>query len=93
MSDASFNALLIFVGAFGVGFGGSPWAAFGLGVLAVVILGLPTHLDTLREYTGQPKTDILLGILFEMGLSAVGVFASAWTGYGVRLFLGLLYSR
>jgi len=93
MSDASFNALLIFVGAFGVGFGGSPWAAFGLGVLAIVVLELPTHRDTLKEYAGQPKTDVLLGMLFEVGLAAVGVFASAWTGYGVHLFLRFLYSR
>ena len=93
MSDVTFNALLVFIGAFGVGFGGSPWAAFGIGVLAIVVLGLPTHRDTLREYAGQPMTDVLLGMLFEIGLAAVGVFASAWMGYGVRLFLRLLYSR
>ena len=62
-----------------------------LGVLAVVVLGLPTHLDTLKEYAGQPKTDVLFGLLFEVGLAATG--ASAWMGYGVRLFLSLLYSH
>ena len=93
MSDASFNALLVFVGAFGVGFGGSPWAAFGLGVIAIIVLGLPTHRDTLKEYAGQPKTDVLFGMLFEIGLVAAGVSDSAWTGYGLRLFLRLLYSQ
>ena len=93
MSDVTFNALLVFIGAFGVGFGGSPWAAFGIGVLAIVVLGLPTHRDTLKEYAGQPKTDVLFGMLVEVGLAAAGVFASAWTGSGVRLCLGLLYSR
>ena len=45
--------------AFGIGFGGAPWVACALGVVAVVVFGLPAWVDLLRRYAGQPKTDIV----------------------------------
>jgi hypothetical protein len=78
------NASLM-VAAAGIGFGGSPWPAFAICGVFVVILGLPAQLDILRRYAGQPKTDVVLVMLFETGLAIAGTFASAWAGYGLRL--------
>lgn len=80
------NALLMFAAA-GIGFGGSPWEGFAIGAFLVVLLGIPQHLQFLKRYVGQPKTDVILVMLFEVGLVVAGVFASAWAGYGLRLLL------
>ena len=80
------NALVIFAVA-GVGFGRSPWAGFALGASLILLLGLPQHLDLLKRYVGQPKTDVYFAILFEVGLAVAGAFAGAWTGYALRLLL------
>jgi hypothetical protein len=84
------NAFLMLAAA-GIGFGGSPRAAFAIGAGLVLLFGLPHQLQLLKRYAGQPKADIVLMMLFGVGLAIVGVFMSAWAGYGVahllRLFL------
>jgi hypothetical protein len=80
------NALLMFA-AVGVGFGGAPWVAFAIGATLIALLGLPRQIEILKRYQSQPVTDIVLGMAFEVTLAIVGTFASAWTGYGVRLLL------
>jgi hypothetical protein len=84
------NAFLMLAAA-GIGFGGSPRAAFAIGAALILLFGLPHQLRFLRRYAGQPKTDIVLAMLFGVGLAIVGVLMSAWAGYGLgyilRLFL------
>ena len=77
------NALLMFAAA-GIGFGGSPWAGFAIGASLIVLFGIPQQLALLKRYRGQPKADIVLVMLFEVGLAVAGVLASAWAGYGLR---------
>jgi len=85
------NALLMFATA-AVGFAGVPWAGFAVGASAILVLGLPAQLDVLKRYRGQAKTDIILIMLFRVGVAAFGAFASAWVGYGLRLLLQVLKS-
>jgi hypothetical protein len=82
------NALLMFAAA-GFGFGGSPWEGFAIGASLIVLFGIPQHREILKRYRGHPKTDIVFGLLFEIGLAVAGAFASAWIGY----FLALLFKR
>ncbi len=82
------NALLLFAAA-GIGFGGSPWAGFAVAASLIVVFGIPQQLEHLKRYAGQPKTDIVLVMLFEVALAVGGAFASAWAGYGLRYFLVL----
>ncbi len=86
------NALLM-LAALGIGFGGSPWPAFAICGTLVVVLGIPRQRESLRRYAGQPKTDIVLGMLFEVCAALAGAFASAWIGYGLRLLLAHLPAR
>ena len=65
------NALLIFAAA-GVGFGRAPWAAFAISASLILLLGSPKHLDLLRRFAGQPRTDVYFVILFEVGLAIAG---------------------
>ena len=83
------NALLMFAAA-GIGFGGSPWAAFAISASLTIVFGIPQQVQFLKRYAGQPKTDIVLAMLFEVGLAVAGTFASAWAGYGLRYFLAML---
>jgi hypothetical protein len=78
------NALLM-LAALGIGFGGSPWPAFAICGTLIVALGIPHQREVLRRYTGQPKTDIVLAMLFEVCAALAGAFASAWVGYGLRV--------
>ena len=80
------NSFLIFAAA-GIGFGGSPWAAFAICASLIIVLGLPQQHDLLKRFAGQPKTDVYFVILFEVGLAVAGALASAWVGYGLRLLL------
>lgn len=80
------NACLM-IAAVGIGFGGSPWAAFAICGSLVVGFGVPAHLDRLKRYAGQPKADIVLVIIFEIGLTIAGTLASAWMGYALRYAL------
>ena len=80
------NFFLIFAAA-GIGFGGSPWAAFAICASLIIVLGLPQQHDLLKRFAGQPKTDVYFVILFEVGLAVAGALASAWVGYGLRLLL------
>jgi hypothetical protein len=80
------NALLIFAAA-AVGFGRAPWAAFAIAASLILLLGIPQHLDLLKRYAGQPRTDVYFVILFEVGLALAGAFAGAWTGYALLLLL------
>ena len=70
-----------------IGFGGEPWAAFAIGSSLIVVLGTPRQWDTLKQYRRQPKTDIILGMLFDTGIAIAAAFVSAWVGYGLRYFL------
>ena len=79
-------ALLIFA-AVGMGFGGRPWLAFTVGVAFIGVLAIVDYVEALKRYRGQPKTDIVLAMMVKIGLAIVGVFASAWSGYGARLLL------
>jgi hypothetical protein len=80
------NALLM-IAAAGIGFGGSPWAGAALGALFIVLLSIPQQRDTLRGYRGEPKTDIVLSMLFLVSMAAAGSLASAWLGYFVAMML------
>lgn len=80
------NGLLMFAAA-GFGFGGSPWLAFAIGGLLIILLGSPQHLDLLKRFAGQPKADIYFVIVSEVGLALAGALASAWTGYALLLLL------
>jgi hypothetical protein len=80
------NALLMFAAA-GIGFGGSPWVGFAIGASMLVLLGIPQQVALLKRHAGEPKTDIVLGIMFEIGLTAAGAFVSAWAGYFLVLLL------
>jgi hypothetical protein len=70
-----------------IGFGGSPWVGFAIAASMLVLVGLPQQLALLQRYAGQPKTDIILGMLFESGLAVAGAFVSAWAGYFLVLIL------
>ena len=80
------NFFLIFAAA-GIGFGGSPWAAFAICASLIIMLGIPQRQDFLKRFAGQPKTDVYFAMLFEVGLAVAGALASAWAGYGLRLLL------
>jgi hypothetical protein len=80
------NGLLMFAAA-GIGFGGSPWVGFAMGSSMLVLLGIPEQRALLKRYAGQPKTDIILAMLFEIGLAVAGAFVSAWAGYLLVLLL------
>jgi hypothetical protein len=80
------NALLIFAAA-GVGFGRAPWAACAISAALILLFGIPQHLDLLKRFAGQPRTDVYFAILFEVGIAIAGAFASAWTGYALLLLL------
>lgn len=83
------NALLIFAAAC-VGFGGAPWAGAAIGACLIVLLGIPHQRDVLRRYRGQPVTDIVLAMVFEVGMAVAAAIAGAWVGYGLRQVLALL---
>jgi hypothetical protein len=80
------NGLLMFAAA-GFGFGGSPWLAFAIGASMILLLGSPQHLDLLKRFAGQPRTDVYFVIACEAGLAVAGALASAWTGYALLLLL------
>jgi hypothetical protein len=86
------NALLTFAAA-GIGFGGEPWAGFAAGASLVVLLGIPQQVAVLKQYAGEPKTDIVLALLFGVGLALAGTLASAWAGYGLRNLLATFMPR
>jgi hypothetical protein len=86
------NTLLMFAAA-GIGFGGSPWIAFAIGASLIVLFGLPQQSAYLKRYAGQPKTDVVLVMLFEVSFGVFGAFASAWAGYGLRLLLAFYLKR
>jgi hypothetical protein len=79
-------ALLIFA-AVGMGFGGRPWVAFAVGVAFIAVLAILEYVDVLKRYRGQPKADIVLAMMVKASFAIVGMFVSAWTGYGLRLLL------
>ena len=79
-------ALLIFA-TVGMGFGERPWVAFTVGVAFIVVLAILEHVEILKRYRGQPKTDVVLALGVKVSIAIVGVFASAWSGYGLRLLL------
>jgi hypothetical protein len=81
------------VAAFGIGFGGSPWPAFAICGTLIVALGIPHQRESLRRYAGEPKTDIVLAMLFEVGAALAGALASAWVGYGLRALLTQVLAR
>jgi hypothetical protein len=80
------NALLLFATA-AIGFGGKPWAAFAVGAGMIVLLALPEQRQILKQYRGQPVTDIVLAMAFKVGMAVAGAFVSAWAGYGLRYLL------
>ena len=82
-------ALLMF-GTASVGFGGHPWIAFAGGVVLLFAYSAPDSVHVLRQYSGEPKTDIVFNILWAMAATLVGALASAWVGYGVRLIIRFL---
>jgi hypothetical protein len=53
----------------------------------------PQQSAYLKRYAGQPKTDVALVMLFEVGFGVFGAFASAWVGYGLRLLLAFYLKR
>ena len=80
------KALLMIVAA-GIGFVGSPWIGFAFGASLMLLSAIPDQQELLKHYRGQPKTDIVLALLFDSGLTVLGSLASAWFGY----FLALLF--
>ena len=55
----------------------------------MALSAIPDQQELLKQYRGQPKTDIVLALLFDGGLAVLGSLASAWFGY----FLALLFRR
>jgi hypothetical protein len=78
---------LLIVATVGLGFGGRPWVAFTVGVAFIGVLAILEYVDILKHYRGQPKTDIVLALMVKASIAIVGMFASAGTGYGLRLLL------
>ena len=81
---------LLMSGTASVGFGGHPWIAFAGGLVLLFAYSVPDNVEVLRQYRGEPKTDIVFNILWIMAGTFVGALASAWAGYGVRLILRFL---
>jgi hypothetical protein len=85
-------ALLMFAAA-SVGFGGHPWIAFAGGALLLIASSAPEKVQMLKRYRGEGVTDVVIAMLLEMTLNVAGALASAWAGYGFRLYLMFLSSR
>ena len=54
-----------------VGLAGSPWVGFAIAASMLVLVAIPQQLELLKRYAGEPKTDIVLGMLFESGMESV----------------------
>jgi hypothetical protein len=80
------NALFSF-GTTGIGFGGVPWTAFAIGASLILLRGIEQLRELFICYSAQPKTDVVLVKIFEIGLAVVGALASAWAGYRLRLLM------
>jgi hypothetical protein len=79
-------ALLMF-GTASVAFGGHPWIAFVGGAALLFAYCAPDSVQVLKQYKGEPKTDIVFKILWTMAAMLAGAMASAWIGYSARLIL------
>ena len=86
LGSAMVPALLMF-GTASVGFGGNPWIAFAGGVALLFAYSAPDSIRLLKQYEGEPKTDIVFRILWAMAAMLAGAMASAWIGYGARLIV------
>ena len=58
---------------------------FAIAASMLVLVAVPQQLELLKRYAGEPKTDIVLGMLFESGMAVAGAFVSAWVGYFLLL--------
>ena len=58
------NAILMLIAAT-IGLAGSPWVGFAIAASMLVLVAIPQQLELLKRYAGEPKTDIVLGMLFE----------------------------
>jgi hypothetical protein len=78
---------LLMIGSAGVGFAGDPWFASSVGAFLMVAFCLPENIRTIKQYAGEPSTDIVFAIVLQWVLNITGALTSAWAGYGLRLLL------
>ena len=85
-------ALFMFAAA-SVGFGGHPWIAFAGGALLMIASSAPEKIQALWRYKREGVADVAIAMLLEMIFNVAGALASAWAGYGFRLYLMFLSAR
>ena len=78
-------ALFMFATA-SVGFGGHPWIAFVGGAFLMIASSAPERVQTLRRYKGEGVADVAIAMLLEIAMNIAGALASAWAGYGLRVY-------
>jgi len=79
-------ALLTFA-TLGMGFAGTPWVAFVAAAGFIAVLSVVDALEIVERYRGEPKTDIVLTMIFKATAATVSALALAFAGYGLRLML------
>ena len=85
-------ALLMFAAA-SVGFGGHPWIAFAGGAFLMIASSVPEKIQMLWRHRSKGVADVVIAMMLEITLNAAGALASAWAGYGLRLYLMFFHSR
>jgi hypothetical protein len=79
-------ALLTFA-TLGMGFAGQPWVGFVAAAGFIAVLSVVDALEIVERYKSEPKTDIVLTMIFKAAAATVGAVALAFAGYGLRLTL------
>ena len=79
-------ALLTFA-TFGMGFAGRPWMAFVAAAGFIAVLSVVDALEVVERYSGEPKTDLMLTMIFKAFIVTLSALALALAGYGLRLTL------
>jgi hypothetical protein len=78
---------LLTVATLGMGFAGRPWVAFAAAAGFIVVLAVVDALEVAQRYRGEPKTDIVLVVVFKAVAATLSALAVAFAGYGLRLTL------
>jgi hypothetical protein len=86
MTEQVTYALLTFA-TFGMGLAGRPWMAFAVAAGFIAVFTVIDSLEIMQRYRNEPKTDIVLTMIFKAAASTLSALAIAWAGYGLRLML------
>jgi hypothetical protein len=79
-------ALLTFA-TLGMGFAGRPSVAFVAAAGFIAVLSVVDVLEVVQRYRGEPKTDLVLAMIFKAVIATFSALALALAGYGLRLTL------